>query len=625
MTMSSRSLPRQLRVAGLLLLALVVAGQAGAQIQPLPSLQTVDGVRYTRGALRDKRVVVLCWNGLGCPMSKVYTPRLKSLANEFRHRPVQFFLINSNVQDSLAAIREHATGHRLGFPVVRDGDGHLARHFGVARTTTVLVVDGRRRIVYRGAVDDQYGYRKTGTGPGTYRKQAPEHHYLRNAINSLLKGEEIAVRSTDAMGCALGLAPRPKVAVAASTPTFHGRVQHILQQHCQRCHHDGGAAPFALETYDQARGWADMIQEVVVERRMPPWGANPTIGRFENDPRLAEAEIATIQAWVAGGAPKGDASKAPPRIAWPTGWAIGKPDVVYETEDYQVPAEGRIPYRYVHVHTDFEEDRWVQAAQVVSTSPEVVHHVLILLQDHGDPRGKGRPYRPPFHWTQLFQDVPRAERLRHIRRNENYLKDLLRAGGGIHGYFLAELPGGPPIIYPEGHAKLLPAGATLIFQIHYTPNGKVTRSKTRLALRFASKAPTHARSVHAQASVTFEIPPRAARHKVTTTFRFPRGARLLSFLPHMHLRGRSMRYLLVRPDGQQETLLEVPHFDFDWQQVYILKKPLWVERSSRLVAEAVFDNSPYNPQNPDPGKTVHFGLQSDEEMMIPYFEVIWDR
>jgi len=608
----------------LVLSVLLVAGTV-AQVPTLPCLETVDGVRYTRGVLRDKRVVVLCWHGLGCPMSKVYTPRLGSIAREFKDQPVQFFLIHSNIQDSLDAIREHAASHRLGFPVVRDGEGRLARHFGVTRTTEVLVLDGRRQIAYRGAVDDQYGYRKTGSGLGTYRKEAPEHHYLRDAIRSLLAGEKIAVTRTDPMGCALGLAPQPRVAPGADTPTFHGHIQHILQRHCQRCHHEGGAAPFALETYEQTRGWGDMIQEVIVERRMPPWGANPQIGRFRNDPRLSDEDIAAITSWVEAGAPKGDPAQAPAKISWPVGWAIGAPDVVYTAGKHRVPAEGRLPYRYVHVPTEFPEDRWVQAAQVVSTSPEVVHHVLVLLQEDRNRRGKGRPYRPPFHWSQLFQDVPPAERMEHIRRNEKYLKDLLQAGGGIHGYFLAELPGGPPIVYPEGHAKLLPAGATLVFQIHYTPNGKVRESETRLALRFAKTAPKHVRSVHAASSVTFTIPPGAPRHRVTTSFRFPRGATLLSFLPHMHLRGHSMRYSLARPDGSTETLLDVPHFDFDWQQEYVLAKPLRVAKGSRLVAEAVFDNSPGNPQNPDPRQTVYFGLQSDEEMMIPYFEVIWDR
>lgn len=599
----------------------IVTTPLWAQAQALPALETIDGVRYTRGVLREKRVIVLCWNGLGCPMSKVYTPRLKSLAQESRGQPVQFFLIHSNVQDSEAAIREHATGHRLSFPVVRDDGGRLARHFGVKRTTEVLVLDGRRQVVYRGAVDDQYGYQKNRV---TWRKAAPTKHYLRDAIRSVLRGENVALSKTDPMGCALGLAPKPKVVAGANGPTFHGKVEAILQRHCQRCHHGAGPAPFALETYEQSRGWAEMIEEVVVERRMPPWGARPGIGRFQNDPRLGEADIATIRAWVAAGAPKGDAAEAPAKIEWPTGWAIGKPDIVYKTRKHRVPAEGRLPYEYVYVDTDFDEDRWVQAAQVVSTSPQVVHHVLVLLKDHA-PRAAGRPYAPPFHWSQLFLDVPRKDRMRHVKRNEKYLKDFLQAGGGIHGYFLAELPGGPPIVFPEGHAKLLPAGATLIFQIHYTPNGKVAESETKLALRFAQKAPEHARSVHAAASVTFEIPPRTKDHHVTTTFEFQRGARLLSLLPHMHLRGKAMRYVLVRPDGAKETLLEVPHFDFDWQQEYVLAKALRVEKGSRLVAEAIFDNSPGNPQNPDPDRTIYFGLQSEEEMMIPYFEVIWDR
>ena len=605
------------------------AGPAPAPAADAARFETIDGENFSLPDQEGTDAVILAWTGVGCPMSKVYLPRLKALAREFSGRPVRFFLINSNAQDSPAEIRAVAETHDLGFPVVRDRGGALAGRFGATRTTEVVVLDRSRAIAYRGAVDDQYGYRRDespGAAPNsvlTYRKDAPSNHFLRDALEDILSGRPVSTASTDPMGCALGLTwgeGRPEHEL-----TFHEQIEPIIQKNCQGCHHRAGSAPFALTEYEKVRGWSNMIKEVVRERRMPPWNADPEIGTFKNRRSLSEQEIDRIVRWVDRGSPRGDPSRGPPKRVWPETWAIGEPDVVLTVPKHHVPAEGRIPYRYVDIETGFKEDRWIQAAQVRSTGNQVVHHVLIFLKEDGrSRRRKDRPWSPRWSWMGLFRHLPPAQRRVHIRRNQEYFKDLKNAGGGLFGYFLAVLPGELPTVFPEGQAQFLPAGATMTFQIHYQPLGTPVTSTTSLALRFSKERPREVREVWAATSVTFVIPPGAGAHPETARHRFQRGGRLLSLKPHMHVRGKTARYVLERLDGSRETLLHVPRYDFDWQHTYVFAEPKRVEKGETLHFLVEFDNSDGNPYNPDSSATVYFGLQTDEEMMIGYFEAIWD-
>jgi mono/diheme cytochrome c family protein len=587
----------------------------------LPPLVDVTGKKH---AIEKGKPVVLAWTARDCPMAKVYAPRLRQLAAEMMPRGVQFFLIDSSSDATPQKLRETGKGEA---PLICDERGALARLAGARSTTDAVLLDGDMRVAYRGAVDDQYGYRRdAGLGAGTYRKDAPARQFLRDAVEAVLAGKPVTTAATDPMGCLLEWTPTTTAASAKDAPVFYGDVEKIFRAHCTDCHQSGGYAPFSLVPYGNARRRARMIGEVVDERRMPPWSASPAYGHFSNDPSLAAADIERIKQWVDAGAPAGKAAKALPAIPPRAEWEIGKPDAIFETEPADVAAEGQMPYRYVRIPTHLTEDHWVDATQIISTSPQVVHHVLIFIEDTAPaPAGAVRPWTPRFDELSLLEGSKPEEALNWIGRMAPYIaKDLnVGGGGGLNGSFATTLAAGRGMVYPPGRAKLLPAGATIVMQIHYTPDGTAHRSKTRLGIRFAKHPPTEPVDSRSLATVAFEIPPGDPAHEVTASKVMPRDATLLSLRPHMHLRGKSFRYIAEFPDGRQEVLLEVPKWDFEWQVEYILAKPLLLPKGTRLRAIATYDNSKDNPDNPDPTKSVFFGLQSTEEMMIGYFEVVW--
>lgn len=359
---------------------------------------------------------------------------------------------------------------------------------------------------------------------------------------------------------------------------------------------------------------------------MPPWGASPTYGKFSNNHSLDDHQIAAIAAWVNAGTPRGNSAKAPLPRKFPSDWEIGQPDATFTTPAFDVPAEGKLRYRYARIKTSFAEDRWVEAMQIRSTAAETVHHVLIFLENvRPSQRGTKRPWRPPFNPISLLQGADPKDWPQWIARYSDLIQRDLMVGtaGGMDGYFMTSSSGNIPMIYPEGRAKLLPAGATLVFQIHYTPSGKPQTSETTLALRFAKQPPREAVDTGAVAAVTFIIPPGAANYTTEATTRFQRDAMLLSLNPHMHVRGKSFRYVAEYPDGRKEILLDVPRFDFNWQLDYIFADPLRLPRGTVLRSIATYDNSPNNPANPDPKKEVYFGIQTEDEMLIGYFTAVW--
>ena len=364
--------------------------------------------------------VVLAWTGLGCPMSKLYRPRLARLADEFVPKGVRFFLLNSNSQDAPADLKKLAAD--FDFPVVRDAGGQLARRLQVERTTEVLLLDANGQIRYRGAVDDQFGFKETEAGGvGAFRRPAPTQAYLKQAIVAVLAGRLVAPAKTEPYGCALGLDEAPR----GNAVTFHQHIEPLLQVHCQECHHTGGGGPFALETYKQAKGWAKMMAEVAAEKRMPPWNADPKVGHFKNARGLAPDEIELLADWFRTGAPKGDPAEAPPRLVWSGDLGNGKPSHELVLPAFDVPAEGRVPYRYVSVPTQFKEDKWIRAAEFTSNTPEVVHHVLTFLHEpNGRARRADRPWSPPFDMLAPLQGARPREFPYWIARNRRYLKPV---------------------------------------------------------------------------------------------------------------------------------------------------------------------------------------------------------
>jgi peroxiredoxin/mono/diheme cytochrome c family protein len=535
-----------------------------------------DGKTWTLSSTRDSKVVVVVFLGTTCPINNAYMVRLAEVHRDFADKGVSFVGINANQQDTAELIRRHAGEHKLPFPVLKDESGRVADLFRAEKTPEAFVLDGARAVRYRGQIDDQFGV--------DIKRPKPNHRFLVEAIEEVLAGKPVSTPVTEAPGCYIARAPRPK---AQHNITYTRDIARIFQKNCQECHRPGQIGPMPLLTYEDAASWADSIRWVVKSRRMPPWYADPKFGHFENDRTLPEKDRETILAWIEQGCPRGDDKDAPKPPSYSEGWRIGAPDAVFKLPDpIKVPAtapKGGVRYRYVFVSTNYDEDRWIQAVEAKPGVSAVVHHILVYVRQAG----------------QLAMD---------------------RADGIGDGLLVAYAPGDLPSVFPQGMAKKLPKGAVLVFQMHYTPNGVEQVDQSSVGLVFSKLPPPRELKTRAVAQTRFSIPPGDGNHKVVASSTFRQDAVLVSLFPHMHLRGKSFQYEVISPDGKRETLLSVPRYNFDWQNNYRLAKPLALPAGSKIECTAYFDNSANNPNNPDPTKPVRWGEQTWEEMMIGFLD-----
>ncbi len=385
----------------------------------------------------------------------------------------------------------------------------------------------------------------------------------------------------------------------SSAVTFHKDVEPILQNHCQECHRPGEIGPMSFLTYESTRPWAKAIKGAVLVKKMPPWPADPHYGKFANARFLSDADIATLVAWADHGAPAGDKKDAPPPKNWVEGWTMGKPDAVFQlSKSYDVPEKGVIDYTYMIVPTHFDHDMWVTSAEIVPTDRSVVHHIIAFI-------------RPP--GSKWFADR---------KPGEFFIPDKSGRGGEAFSELLVGYaPGLPAAILPDGTAKLVPAGSDFVFQLHYTPNGKAVVDRSQLGIRFSKDKPANRDMTLSALNAGFSIPPGNADYEVDSHFTLQHDVRLTAVMPHMHLRGKDFTYTLAFPDGRKEEILSVPKWDFHWQVYYYLQDPMPLPAGTRIDCVAHYDNSANNPDNPDPAKTVRWGDQTFEEMMIGWFDV----
>jgi hypothetical protein len=393
------------------------------------------------------------------------------------------------------------------------------------------------------------------------------------------------------------------ICATAPTPTFNKEVLPILEQRCQECHRSGEAVPFTMMSYQEARPWAKSIKQAVLTKKMPPWFADPHYGKFSNDRSLTQHEIDILVAWVDAGAPEGNPKDAPAPRQFVEGWTIGKPDMVIEMPNaFPVSAQGVIEYQYVILPTNLKEDRWVVAAEVRPGDKSVMHHVITSIRE---PNSKWNADMEP---GKVF--VPAAG---------------ARAGLALSGGLVGYVPGQAlPSAETPHRATLLKAGSDIVFQLHYTPNGKATSDKTKIGLIFAKEPPKYQVIGGNSASYSFSIPAGDPEYQVVGTSTLSYDCDLISMMPHAHLRGKSFEYRITHPSGEVETVLSVPKYDFNWQLTYYLAKPMHLLKGTKVEVIAKFDNSATNPYNPDPLKIVHWGEQTFQEMMMGYYAVVVD-
>jgi len=403
--------------------------------------------------------------------------------------------------------------------------------------------------------------------------------------------------------------------------TFTKDVAPILYRHCVECHHPNDIAPMSLVTYKEARPWAAAIREAVVTRKMPPWDVDPNVGVYANDPRLSSAEIATLDAWAKNGAPEGDPKDMPPAPVFHEGFHIN-PDVVLTIPGTHVPAANQDEYDYIYVPTNFTEDKWIQAAEVVPGDRRVVHHATVtVVSADAVPKMEAGHAHPKDGDKFRY----RTGKVMHLRPEVAVVDDGCASpdGGalpGEHQYVnhvpAIYLPGHGADIRPPGYALKIPAGSYLQFQVHYhNRTGKEVTDNTRIGLVFAKQPVKHEVAQYEIWNNMFLIPPGDANHRVTSCFTLPKDVMAVAYTAHMHFRGKSMKTEAIYPDGRRELIFSVPKYSFNWQQTYFLKHQFLLPKGTKLMTTAYFDNSPNNPLNPDPTKAIRWGEPSGEEMM----------
>ena len=544
---------------------------------PDAAFTDLAGMKYKLSDFQKSKALAIAFTSTTCPLSKRYAPSLARLETELRSKGVALLLVNPFASEKPDALLAEVKSHGFQSPYIHDRDGSLVRALSARSTTEVFLLDAKRTLIYRGALDDQYGV--------NYNLDAPRERYLSAAVDSLLAGTRPEIAATEAPGCELD---RPAATATAAHATYHGDVARILQQNCVECHHEKGIAPFALNDLDEVKDRAKVIQRVVEQGTMPPWFAAPVAGKespWANDRSLSTRDKSDLLAWLGSSErPLGNAAEAPAPLKLPEDWTIGKPGLVVQlNKPIAIKADGFMPYQVATVETTLAEDKWVQAYEIVPTAREVVHHVIVRVHAKGA---------------------------------------KMRGGDdeGGEGYWAAYVPGNTSHIYPEGFARKLPAGATVSFQIHYTPTGKATEDQLKMGLIFARQTPKYAMHTVAVAGRRLSIPPGEANHVVTAQQTAPFDMNVTAFMAHMHVRGKAFKFEATYPNGKSEVLLDIPRYDFNWQLRYEYKEPHVIPRGSVVKITAVYDNSAGNKANPDPTKTVRWGPQTVDEMMLGYIE-----
>ncbi len=595
---------RSFKISGRLLLSLLLANCAGwsllakaGQVTPetlekndsvgwlIPPLtvKTVDEKSLDlRSLARSGQGLVVAFTSTTCPVSRQYGPTLANLEKVLTQKGLKLVLVNPTPTDSAESIKTFVARFPTDQPYIHDRDESIAKAFGARSTTEVFLIDKAGTVRYRGAVDDQFG---VGTA-----LEKPRHDWLVSACNSMLNQPDNPTTVTDPSGCVLDHQGQASVPIEALT--YHNRISRIVQQSCLNCHHTDGLAPFSLETLDDVKAHKAMIRKEVERGQMPPWfAAKSTMVNhpgWSNDCSIPAQDKRDLLAWLGSKSmPEGDPADAPlPRKFATTGWLIGTPDLVYKVPTpIEIPAQGKMPYQHRTIDMRLSEETWIQAVEIRPTDKSVVHHVLVFVA-------------PP------ESDADQDENAEQENR----------------GFFAAYVPGTSAMIFPENYGKRLAKGARLRFQIHYTPNGQKTTDQLEIGLVKSVQKPAHEIKVIGVANPNIKIPAGAGNHVEVARQTVPTDVSLISFVPHTHVRGKAFKYEIVFPDKRRETVLDVPRYDFNWQLRYLLAKPIAVPKGSVIIATATYDNSEANKANPDPTKTVYWGQQTDEEMMLGYME-----
>lgn len=527
--------------------------------------------RFSR--YNDHKAIVLWVQGNGCPIVRNAMTDFKQLVADYEQENVVFFMLNSNLQDDRIKVQAEAKAYDFPVPVLMDEAQLLAEALDITLTSEVLILHPTtRNVLFRGPINNRLDYEA---------QRPPTETYARNALNAILEDTPLPESAAMAKGCTV----TRKSEINEEPFTYTEDIAPILTNHCTRCHKDDGIAPWSMTDYQTIHGWSSTIKQVLLSKRMPPWKADPHIGDFKNDFSLTDSSAYALYRWIETGMERGPGEDTLSKLPQKTkAWPLGTPDTIITLKPEKIPATGIVPYRYQTFSLGLKEDTWLQGVGIQPGSTKAVHHIVLTNKETNKKSLiVNRPARP---WT------------------DNYIA----LGGGID----------QNTMFPEGTGVFLKKGTELTIQIHYTPTGKEEEDRTQLGFYYYDTPPEKEFYALSPSNTTFTIPPHSSNVTLTVADTLTKDIDIHYLVPHMHYRGTSMRMSVIAPSGEQQTLISVPDYNFNWQYLYKLKEPIRVTKGSVILVEGTYDNSWQNPLNPDPSKELHFGIQSTDEMLIGF-------
>ncbi len=568
-------------------------------------LVALDGAGTKLTSVKGAKATVVVFYSFECPVATSYAPVLIDLAKANKDRGVAMLVVCPS-QDSAVSLKNSAAEYKFTFPVYRDADVKTADALKAETTPEAFVFDADLKLRYRGRIDDGYAARLKKNARTTSND-------LQDAVEATLSGKPLTTLVTTAIGCPID---RPTKTVTNESVTYHRDVAPILRQHCQSCHQPGEVGPFSLLNYQQAKRWADDIKVYTQSKQMPPWMPQGGVA-MRGERKLSDQDISTLAKWADAGAPEGVATQAAEPAKATEGWRLGKPDLILSVaEPFQIGPIGRDVFRVFVLPTELTEDQWVVGYDVKPGNTKIVHHTLNFF----DATGTGRDLERK---AQAKQNPLAGDRGPGytVGMGVGFIRPFSTTGkpkfGGLGGW----APGQVPQFVPDGAGWYLPAGSDLLLQVHYHRNGKTETDRTQIGLYFAKKPVKQPwQTVVASGLGAFGvIPAGEANHVAKGAVTLQNDAILHSVLPHMHLLGKSVKVTMTPPDGKPQVLVEIPAWDYNWQETYWFKEPIRAFAGTKLEIEAVFDNSTANPNNPNaPPKSVRRGEQTDNEMLFAF-------
>jgi len=549
----------------------VIAGPATTKA-PNPSslyagdfaLLDQDGVFHQLSRYRYKKALAVMSYDANCASDKQALERFDAMRKAYESKDVAFLLMNSQAKQDRNAVRENARANNVKLPILMDHAQLVAESLGIKTSGSAVVLDPQKlQLLYNGPVQNQ----------------------LSASLDSKLSGADPTQKIIPAQGCAIDF-PAKKLQ-AAKVPDYTKDIAPIIEKNCAVCHHQGGIGPFAMDSYTMVQGWSPMIREVLLTKRMPPMQVDPNISHFSNARYIANNDLQTLVHWIDAGSPRGTAKDDPLtklHFGTRTDWQLGKPDFVITAKTHEVPATGVLDYINDEIELQFDEDKWVKAVQFIPGDPTVLHHLLsYVTAPRETAAGEAAPTSTP------------------VRFLEGYAPGKVDA-----------------MTFPTDTGVYIPKGHKLTMQFHYTPNGRATTDTTVVGLYFHDKPPKY-EYLNRAVSAQFRIPPYERDYKTAGEFVFPEDVVVYGLRAHMHFRGHDMKFTVDMPDGSKKELLSVPNYSYAWQPTYQLVEPVSLPAGTKVHVTGSFDNSPFNPANPDPSKELTFGLQSFDEMFIGYW------